>query len=79
MIRRNVLRRVEQLELLRLPEKREVIKVVVTDPWGVIDEFEIDGGPQRRNRSLQVQRFGAQRFEIDYDNGSQQAVTPYTV
>jgi len=41
MIRKNVLRRLERVEASLFPDRREVLKIVVTDPWGIIAELEL--------------------------------------
>ena len=51
MIQRRLLKRLEELEVSILPEKRDALKVVVTNSWGIIDQFEIYVGDGRQNRS----------------------------
>jgi hypothetical protein len=50
MIRRNFLRRLENLEASLLPEQREVLNIIVTNPWGIINEFQIELLPRRNRR-----------------------------
>jgi hypothetical protein len=41
MTRKNILRRLERVQASLFPDSREVLKIVVTDPWGIIGEQEL--------------------------------------
>ena len=66
-IRSNVLRRLEQIEASLLPRKRETLEIVVTDPWGIIDKFQLELLDRQNGRGSRIPRAvvgaGSDRFE----------------
>lgn len=42
----------DRIEASRLLDEREILKIVVTDPWGVIAELEMGPAPSRPSRSF---------------------------
>ena len=67
---RNLRRRLERVEASLAPRPGDILKIIVTDPWGVIDEINLeipgsngvrDRGDRRDRAVLNAGRPGSDR------------------
>ena len=61
MIRRNILRRLEQIEASMLPDERNILKITVTTPGGIIGEVYLGPGANTKTSWLDLNPTASKR------------------